>query len=45
MEHPTFKTKSSTDGVNYILMKMIEDHYAERGFRTSKSYDGRVLQT
>lgn len=44
-QNPTFKTKSSTppkgDGVNYILMKMIEDHYTERGFRTSKSYDGR----
>ena len=40
-QNPTFKTKSSTDGVNYILMKMIEDHYVERGFRTSKSYDGR----
>ena len=38
-QNPTFKTRS-TDSVNYFLMDMIEDHYKERGFRTSKSYDG-----
>ena len=39
-QNPTFKTRS-TDSVNHILVKMIEDHYEERGFRTDKSYDGR----
>ena len=38
-QNPTFKTRSAS--LNHILMKMVEDHYKAKGFRTSKSYDGR----
>ena len=39
-QNPAFKTKS-TKSVNSFLLKMIEDHYTQRGFITNRSYDGR----